>query len=574
MKTARSTSTRDAPAVSALPAGRSRAPETGGAPRPLVELRGVSKSFGATRALDGVSFEVRPGEVHVLAGENGAGKSTLIRVLSGVITSFEGELLVEGERVHFRDARDAARHGIATIHQELSLIGSMTVAENLALARPGSILGWIRPSGDERAAREVLADVGLDVDPGALVESLPLAAQQLLEIGRALAQDARVLILDEPTSALSEPEAERLLERVERLAREGRGVVYISHRMEENDRVAHRITVLCDGRVAASREAKDLGREELVALMMGRGRREREATTAARDSSTGIDRDRAPAPRDADTAPPSSRNTGISRPASTALDVRDLRLSVPGTSPLHGVSFTVGRGEIVGLAGLRGAGASEALAALFGVYGPAASATVTLAGAPFSIESPARSIARGLVYLANDRKKTVLYDLDITENVTLSSLPRLAPRGVLSPEREARAAAEMTARLRVAAPSLRALARALSGGNQQKVALLRCLAAGPEVLLFDEPTRGVDIGAKAEIHKALRAAAAGGAAVALVASELPELLDLCDRVVVLSRGRVASTLEKKDFSREGLRLALDAATTSPPPAQTIDALER
>lgn len=515
---------------------------------PLVELRNVSKSFGPTVALAGVSFEVRSGEVHVLAGENGAGKSTLIRVLSGVITDYQGDMLVEGERVHFRDARDAARRGIATIHQELSLIGSMTVAENLALARPGSLFGWLRSSGDEAAARKILADMDLDLDPAALVESLPLAAQQLLEIGRALAQDARVLILDEPTSALSEPEAERLLARVEKLAQQGCGVVYISHRMEENDRVAHRITVLCDGRVVASRPAKDLPRDELVALMMGRG--EEAAARGAWDRpATGGDH-------------ASHSFVGGSEPV---LAVRDLHLAAPGVSPLHSVSFTVGRGEIVGLAGLRGAGASEALAALFGAFGPSATASVTLAGAPFSIEGPMRSIEQGLVYLASDRRKTVLPDLAITENLTLSSLAELAPHGVLSLDREARVASEMAGRLAVVGAPLDAPARALSGGNQQKVALLRCLAARPKVLLLDEPTRGVDVGAKAEIHRALRAIAASGTGVALVASELPELLDLCDRVVVLARGRVTATVEKKDFSREGLRVALDAAVAEAPP---------
>jgi ribose transport system ATP-binding protein len=528
---------------------------------PLIELRGVSKSFGATRALADVSFDVRAGEVHVLAGENGAGKSTLIRVLSGVVTDFEGDLFLDGERIRFRDARDAARRGIATIHQELSLVGSMTVAENLALARSGSFLGWTRPADDLAAARDVLAGMDLDVDPSALVESLPLAAQQLLEIGRALARDARVLILDEPTSALSEPEAERLLTRVERLVQQGCGVIYISHRMEENDRIAHRITVLRDGRVVATRPAGEMPRDELVALMMGRSDdpppNERDALRTAPPPSPRAD----PGHRiPNEHISISSENTAAAAPA---LEVRDLHLAAPGAAPLHGVSFTVGRGEIVGLAGLRGAGASEALAALFGAFGAAATGRVTLAGAPFSIEGPGRSIAQGLVHLANDRKRTVLYDLDVSENVTLSSLAKLAPRGLVSLDREARVTAEMTGRLSVTPKDPHALARALSGGNQQKVALLRCLAADPTALLLDEPTRGVDVGAKAEIHRALRAIAARGIGIALVASELPELLDLCDRIVVLARGRVTATLEKGELSRDRLRLALDAPAALP-----------
>ena len=528
---------------------------------PLVELRRVSKSFGATRALDDVTFAVRAGEIHVLAGENGAGKSTLIRVLSGVITEHEGELLVNGERARFRDTRDAARAGIATIHQELSLVGSMTVAENLALAgaRGASMFAWARRADDVRAAREILRGVDLDVAPDALVETLLLAAQQLLEIARALARDARVLVLDEPTSALSEPEAERLLARVEKLAEAGCGVVYISHRMEENDRLADRVTVLRDGRVVASRPASELSRAELVALMMG--------TAAAPlpeppSSSTRASSEAPPSPVSEASPPPaidaSSRAAGGRVAAvAPALEVRGLQLAVPGVSPLHDVSFEVGRGEIVGLAGLRGSGASETLAALFGAFGARARGDVRLAGAPFALASPARSIDQGLVFLANERRKTVLPDLDITENITLSSLARLAEYGLLRLKGEALIAGKMTARLPVSAPSLRTAAGALSGGNQQKVALLRCLAAGPKVLLADEPTRGVDIGAKGDIHRALGELAAEGMGLVVVTSELPELLSLCDRIVVLWRGRVAASLKKKDFSREGLRLALD-----------------
>jgi ribose transport system ATP-binding protein len=507
---------------------------------PLVELRRVSRSFGATRALSDVSFDVRPGEVHVLAGENGAGKSTLIRILSGDIPDFDGAMLVSGKSVRLRDARDAARHGIAAIHQELSLVGSMTVADNLSLARPGAFFGWVSAAAQVRAARAILAEMELDVDPLRLVETLPLAAQQLLEIARALAQHARVLVLDEPTSALTEADAERLLARVQRLAESGCGIVYISHRMEENDRLAHRITVLRDGRVVAARAAKDLAREELVALMMGR---DNSAPDNAPDSAAATEQDSPPAHDLAKETP--------------LLDVRDLHAASPGASPLHGVSFSVARGEIVGLAGLRGSGTSETLAALFGVFGKLPAADVWLDGARFTLESPARSIAQGLLFLANDRKKTVLHDLDVTENVTLSSLSRIAPYGVVALQREARIARAMTARLRVAAPSLRAPLRALSGGNQQKVALLRCLATEPRVLLLDEPTRGVDIGAKADIHRTLRALAAGGKGIVLVASEIEELTGLCDRVCVLTRGRVTEVLAKADFSPQRLRLALD-----------------
>jgi len=555
---------------------------------PLVELSRVTKSFGATRALDDVTFEVRAGEVHVLAGENGAGKSTLIRVLSGVITDFEGELRLDGQVTRLRDARDAVSRGIATIHQELSLVGSMTVAENLSLSpllgerhRLPSMFSWVRRADEIRAAREILATMDLDIDPLAVVETLPLAAQQLLEIARALAQKARILILDEPTSALSEPEAERLLARVERLAQAGSGIVYISHRMEENDRLAHRITVLRDGRVVASRPAKDLSRAALVALMMGT-----DAPLAGQLPSSERPSSRLAPSQQAPSGQPSSQQASSERPSSEQpssrqvssqqapseqpssrqpssseatplLVVRGLTLSAPGQAPLRDVSFTALRGEILGIAGLRGSGASELLAALFGVHGARARADITLAGVPFEIASPARSIAQGLVYLASDRKKTVLPDLDITENITLTTLQTLAAYGLLHLTRESALARAMTSRLHVAAPSLRALARALSGGNQQKVALLRCLAPDPRVLLFDEPTRGVDIGAKSDIHRSLRALADEGKTILLATSELPELLTLCDRILVLRRGALAETLEKPSFSRDALRLSLD-----------------
>ena len=502
---------------------------------PLIELRRVTVSFGATRALDDVSFAVNAGEVHVLAGENGAGKSTLLRVLSGVIAPQHGEVLVNGARVRLHGARDAAKNGVATIHQELSLVGSMTVAENLALASDparASLFGLLRRDDDEASARRVLATMELDVDPRALVESLPLSTRQMIEIARALARDARVLILDEPTSALEEADAERLLTRVERLAESGRGVVYVSHRMEENDRLADRVTVLRDGRVVGSRPSAEMPRAELVALMMG-----------------------APARAEEPSHKPETRpKTDGEEPL---LSVRGLTLAAAGAAPLHDVTLSVDRGEIVGLAGLRGSGTSETLAALFGVHGPSARGEVRLGGAPFEIASPARSIAQGLVCLANDRRKTVLPDLTIAENITLSSLAAEFGYGLITPGRDRAIATEQDARLHVVASSLDAPARALSGGNQQKTALLRCLAVRPRALLLDEPTRGVDIGAKSDIHRTLRALANEGIAILVVTSELPELLSLCDRIVVLRRGRSAATLEKKDFSRDGLRLSLD-----------------
>ncbi len=513
---------------------------------PLLELHGVTKWFGPTAALRDVSFSVDAGQVHVVAGENGAGKSTLIRILSGAITNFDGEFLFRGQPARFKNAQSALTAGIATIHQELSLVGSLTVSENLGLPRQTSLFSWVRRNADIAHAKNILASVGLDVDPTCLVETLPLATRQLLEIGRALSANATLLILDEPTSALSETEADRLLLQLERLAQGGTAIVYISHRMTENERIGHMVTVLRDGRVVASRATLD--------------NRTSAAEDAAPSSTPHVYTSTAKLSERSTDPPPTPDREDL-------LNVTELHLNVEGVSPLRGVSFSVRPGEILGLAGLRGAGTSETLAALFGVFGSAVRGEVRLQKKPFSIKSPEHSIQRGLAFLANDRKKTVLADLTVQENITLSGIagktPRSAewvgPMGYLRLAAEARFASRFLEELRVVPRSPALAANALSGGNQQKVALGRCLATDPLVLLLDEPTRGVDVSAKADIHAALRTYAAEGKGIVVAASELGELLGLCDRIAILSRGRVTSEVQRENFSYERVRLALDRA---------------
>ena len=486
---------------------------------PLLALAHASISFGAHRVLDRVSFSVEAGAVHVLCGENGAGKSTLVKILCGVHTDFSGELRVRGARAVFRSPADARSAGVAVIHQELSLIGPMSIADNLFLGREIRRKGLVDRSQERLLSARLLAEVGLDLDPDVEVATLPISVQQRLEIARALAFDADVIIMDEPTSALHEAEAELLFASIKKLCEKGRGVVYISHRMQEIYAIADRITVLRDGKSIGTALPSDLPEPRLVQWMIGRDAPLRaSAPSSARD-----------APR---------------------LEVRRF-----GGGEL---SFRVRQGEILGIAGLRGSGNTELLQGLFGSLGPVHQGDVALDGEPFVIDGPARSIERGVILLTSDRKATGLFsDLNVIENATLSSLDRFSSRGFIHKDEERRRVTALVPRLRLAAPSLDAPAGVLSGGGQQKVYLARCLLAAPKVLLLDEPTRGVDIVAKADIHALLRETAALGVSILLITSEMEELLALSDRVLVMHRGRKTAELDRAEATPERvLRAAL------------------
>ena len=495
---------------------------------PVITMQGIHKSFGAVEVLHGVDFEVRPGEVHVLAGENGAGKSTLIRILSGVHDDWSGSVTMQGRPLKLAHPRDAVRAGIATIHQELSLVPSMSVADNLFLGRELARCGAVRFAREEAEAARLLRAMDLELSPRQPVGELPLSSRQLLEIGRALARDALLFIFDEPTSALGEHEVEPLFARILALKTRGRGVVYITHRMEEIYRLADRITVLRDGRVVGTARPGELPPDGLVRWMVGRD------LAAGREPGRAARREPAAAP---------------------ALAVEALRVAHPERSErpvVEDVSFTVARGEIVGLAGLQGSGASEVLHALFGALGHRASGRASLGGAPLEMRSPRESVARGLMLLTNDRKGTGLApDLSVTHNVSLASLPGLSTRlGWVHRRREQEAVAGLARDFRLDAPSLAAPVRMLSGGNQQKAYLARCLLPGPRVLLLDEPTRGIDVGAKADIYALMGAWVAAGIAILLITSEMEELLALSDRVLVMHRGRVAAELAGADATKE------------------------
>jgi ribose transport system ATP-binding protein len=487
---------------------------------PSAELREVSKLFGSTRALSGVSLELRPGEVHALVGENGAGKSTLIRILSGVYGDFTGELRVFGSPVRFSGPDAAQRAGVATIHQELALVGSMSVAENLLLGAGGASFAWLSRRRERARVEELLSRLALDVDPHAPLERLSLARRQLVEIARAVGGAARILILDEPTSALGEAEVTRLFSLVRQLKASGTSVLYVSHRMNEIYELAERITVLRDGRRVVTARAADLSRDELLSAMLGR-KPGRSTAGPARSSFEPL------------------------------LQVSDLSLPAGSSGAgVSGVSFVVGRGEIVAMTGLAGSGAAELLPALYGALEAGWSGRVELEGRSLSARDPRAALAAGVAFLGADRKKNLIFARSIVENITLSSLGRFTRFGVVRRGLERKAAERSTARLPLSTRALDAEVERLSGGNQQKVALLRLALTGARLLLFDEPTRGVDIGAKQDIYRMVRELAAEGAGVLWLTSELEELFELGDRLLVFARGRLVLDVERAKATRE------------------------
>lgn len=489
-----------------------------------LELRGITKAFGATRALTNVSFTVRAGEVHVLAGENGAGKSTLIRILSGVHQDYVGELRFEGSVVRFRNPAAARAAGIATIHQELSLIPALSIADNVLIAREGPTFAPIRRERARAAARELLGLVGLELDVERPVESLSLSERQLLEIARCISEKARLFIMDEPTSALSEPESRRLFALVRRIVEGGGSVIYISHRMDEIYRIGQRISVLRDGELILTSELARLPEAELISAMVGRS------------------------------LPPSPRfEAGNGR---VLLSVKELaRFGQPG---FEGVGFELCAGEILGIAGLRDSGAARVLPVLAGAELPSAG-SLQVEGRAYAPKEPARALDRKLAFVPSDRKSSIFAELSVCENATLSSLGRVTRWGWVDRAAERSVVAARQQALKLKAPSLDAAASALSGGNQQKLALLRALLSDAQILLLDDPTRGVDIAAKADIHGLLRALARDGFALLLHSTDLDELTALCSRVIVLFRGRPIRTLNGAELSRDAVLGAMMGA---------------
>jgi ABC-type sugar transport system ATPase subunit len=481
----------------------------------ILSAAGLVKRYPGVLALDDVGIEIRGGEVHAVAGENGAGKSTLMQILSGALQPDAGSLSIDGAPVRFRSPRDARRRGIRMIHQELNLAPDLSVAANVLLGAEPSRLGVVDRTTLVQRTRTVLDRLGQShLDPGAAVGTLPLAARQMTEIAKAVAADARVVIMDEPTAILSHDETEALFRVIAQLRGEGVAIVYISHRLEDIFRVADRVTVLRDGTLVDSRPVAAISRAEIVRLMIGREL--------------------------AGSYPPASGSRG-----GVALRIEHL-----SSGPVADATLSLHRGEIVGVVGLVGSGRTELARAIYGAA-PITGGRMWLDDAAYAPRSPRDAIRSGVALLPEDRKRQgLILGAAIRDNVSLVSLERLARRGIIDGSRETQAVSEWTTRLGVRTPSLTKPVGQLSGGNQQKVVLARWMLAHARVLMFDEPTRGIDVGAKAEIHALMRRLADDGAALLVISSELPEALGLADRVVVMRAGRIVATLARDEATPE------------------------
>lgn len=485
----------------------------------LLSASGIHKRFGGVHALRGAGFDVRQGEVHALVGENGAGKSTLINILAGAVRRDEGTISFAGEEIDFHSPAESQRQGIAVIHQELAMLPTLSVAENLFMGRMPSRLGWVDRQAMRARANELLAEVGLDVDPATRVSELGVSHQQLVEIAKALSMGARLLIMDEPTASLTEHETQRLLTLVRRLRATGVAIVYVSHRFAEVFAIADRITVMRDGATMRTLDTARTTPAEVVALMVGRDLVH-------------------------------SSGASASAPGDVVLQLRD----VSRAGAIANVSFDVRRGEIVGMAGLVGAGRSETARAIFGAEPPDAG-EILLEGRPVRFTSPGAALAAGVAMCAEDRKRLALFmDKAVRWNISIARLPSISPAGFVRRRRERTLAQGFVDRLRVRTPDLATPVRQLSGGNQQKTVLARWLATEPRLLILDEPTHGVDVGAKAEIYALIRGLAAQGIAILLISSELPEILDLSDRIVVMREGRVAGIVPRAAASEQAIMM--------------------
>jgi rhamnose transport system ATP-binding protein len=479
-------------------------------PAPLLQLTNITKSFLAVLALKGVSFSLSPGEVHAVLGENGAGKSTLIKVVTGAHQPDSGEIEIGGQRVDRLTPTTAHRLGIACIYQQPALFAELSVAENIALAlEPPNALRRVKWKERGERARTLLRRIGASIDPDIEVRRLSMPEQQLVEIAKALGAGARIILMDEPTASLTEKEVQLLQGVIRELRSQGAGVIYISHRLEEIFQIADRVTVLRDGESVGTRPVQEIDHAALIKLMIGR---EISSIYPAAEK------------------PPSDVLLSIRNLSCREANVRD-------------VSFEVRGGEIFGLSGLVGAGRTELARTLFGIT-PATEGAILLAGQQVEIHSPQAAVSAGLAYVPEDRRRHgVILPMPISANTTLAALRQLFPFGWLESNRERETAGKYARDLAIKAPSVETVAGALSGGNQQKVALARWLATEPKVLILDEPTQGVDVGAKAEIHKIIRRLAARGLAVIMISSELPEVLGMSDRIGVMRGGKLVTILE-------------------------------
>ena len=491
----------------------------------ILEMRGIGKSFPGVRALDQVNLSVEPGEIHAICGENGAGKSTLMKVLSGVYPhgSYDGEIVYDGQTAAFRTIRDSEARGIIIIHQELALVPQLSVAENMFLGNEvasGGIIDWKRTW---KRTRELLAKVGLSEAPTTPVGKLGVGKQQLIEIAKALAKDVRLLILDEPTAALQENDSAKLLDLMLELKAQGVTQIIISHKLNEIRRVADRVTVIRDGSTVSTLTRDEITEDRIIRDMVGRDMAHRYPDRTPQIGEVLM----------------SVRNWTVWHPEQPRKIIDD-------------VSFDVRRGEILGVAGLMGSGRTELAMSLFGrSHGRNIEGTASIAGAPADLSTVSRAIEAGLAYVTEDRKELgLILEEPIQRNISLANLAGIASGGVLSAGRERRVAEGYRRDLRIRTPGVNQRVMNLSGGNQQKVVLAKWLFTDPKVLILDEPTRGIDVGAKFEIYTLMNQLVAQGHGVVMISSEMPELLGMCDRIHVMNEGRFVGELSRDEASQE------------------------
>jgi rhamnose transport system ATP-binding protein len=493
-------------------------------PVPLLEAKSISKSFAGVRALKNVSFELLEGEVHALIGENGAGKSTLVKVITGAIQADSGTLEIRGRPVPHNDPGISRSLGIAAIYQQPSLFPHLTVAENIALAlESGGVWRKVNWKERSRRAQELIERVGGSIQVQRLVATLSIPEQQIVEIAKAIGADAKILIMDEPTASLTDREVDSLFKIIALLRGQGAGIIYISHRLEEISAIADRVTVLRDGGTIATRRTDEVDKESLIGMMVGR---EISAVFPKRDVPLG----------------------------ETVIELRGISNRAAG---LRDISLSVRSGEILGVAGLVGSGRTDLAETLFGLT-PADSGEILIGGTLARITSPARAIQLGIGYVPEDRRQHgVVLDLPIASNISLANLKIVSRHGLIDRNQESALALRYLQQLRIKAPSVYTETGALSGGNQQKVALARWLAINPKILILDEPTQGVDVGSKSEIHGLMMDLAERGLAIIMISSELPEILGMSDRIAVMHQGTIAGVLAREEATQPGiLTLAL------------------
>lgn len=484
---------------------------------PLLEIRGIRKAFPGVVALDNVGFQLQAGTVHALMGENGAGKSTLMKIIAGVYTPDKGEIRIKGQPVKLKSPIDALSRGIAMIHQELNLMPHMTVAENVWITRePKNRFGFVDHGELRRRTEDLFSRLNIQIDPLAEIQTLSVASRQMVEIAKAVSYNSDVLIMDEPTSALTETEVAHLFQIIRSLRTLGKGIIYITHKMNELFEIADEFSVFRDGQYIATHASSDVTRDDIIKMMVGR-----EITQMFPKETVPI--------------------------GEVVLSVKNLTLK----GVFEGVSFDIRAGEILGLAGLVGSGRSNVAETLFGVT-PASSGSISIRGETLKINSPAVAMGHGMAFLTEDRKDTGCFlCLDIQTNTEMAVLNQryVNKLGFVQSGPLAKDAIDMAKRLRVKTPDMQEEIQNLSGGNQQKVLVARWLLTNPKILILDEPTRGIDVGAKAEIHKLVSELAGQGVAILMISSEMPEVLGMSDRVAVMHQGRITGILDRSEATQ-------------------------